>query len=375
MLNDKKILVITTTDNMIWQFLIPHIKRLQERGNVVECVCAKTGFWFDELTNKYGFKMHEISFERNPFKFKNFKAYNSLKKLQKDNNYEVIYCQQPVGALMGRLLGKKFKIPVIYTAHGFHFYKKCSIKNKILYKTAEKWLSKYTDVLITINDEDFEAAKKFNAKQVYKISGIGFDGKKYNAPVTNNRSEIKKALGLNEDDFVITTIAEFIKRKNYNTMLKVVSNLKYKIPNLKFLICGTGKLENNIKVQIKNLNLDNIVKILGYRRDINKILTISDVFMLPSYHEGLTLSVIEAMNFGVPCVVSDVRGNRDLIINNKGGFVFPPNDSDNFANSILKIYNDKTLASNFSSFNKNQSKKYSIENVLCELDNIYNSIE
>lgn len=373
MLNDKKILVISTTDNMIWQFLIPHIKRLQERGNKVECACAKTGFWFDELINKYHFKLHEIPFERNPFKFKNFKAYNKLKKLQKENNFEVVYCQQPVGALMGRLIGKKFKIPVIYTAHGFHFYKGCSIKNKILYKQAEKWLSKYTDVLITINNEDFEEAKKFKAKQVYKIDGIGFDNKKYDE-VVESKSEIKKLLKLNSKDFVITTIAEFIKRKNYKTMLEAVAKLKNDIPNLKFLICGRGKMEEQIKNEIKKLNLENVAIILGYRKDINKILMVSNVFMLPSYHEGLTLSVIEAMTYGVPCVVSDVRGNRDLIVDNKGGFVLPANDSKMFAESILKIYKDKKLSRKFGTFNKKQSNMYKIENILKELDDIYDKI-
>ena len=176
MLTNKKIMMIASTDNMIWQFMIPHIKHLQELGNEVECVCSKTGFWFDELKEKYGFIVHEIDFGRNPLKLKNIKAYKNLKKLQKERNFDFVYCQQPVGALMGRLFAKKFKIPCMYTAHGFHFFKGCGLANKYVYKPVEHWLSKYTDVLVTINEEDYQSALKMKAKKVYKINGIGIDG-------------------------------------------------------------------------------------------------------------------------------------------------------------------------------------------------------
>ena len=179
MFTNKKIMMLSTTDNMIWQFLLPHIKYLQEQGNVVEVVCAKTGFWFDELKEKYNLKVHEMPFERNPLKLSNLKAYKKLKDLHQKEKYDLIYCQQPVGGLMGRLIGKKFKVPVIYTAHGFHFFKGCSLVKKLVYKPVEKWLSKYTNLLITINDEDYESAKKMKAKQVFKINGIGMDFNKY----------------------------------------------------------------------------------------------------------------------------------------------------------------------------------------------------
>jgi len=372
-LTNKKIMVITTTDNMIWQFLIPHIKHLQERGNTVECVCAKTGFWFDELKDKYNFTMHEIDFGRNPLKLKNIKAYKKLCKLQEERKFEVVYCQQPVGALMGRLFGKKFKLPVIYTAHGFHFFKGCSLVNRVIYKPVEKWLSKYTNALITINDEDYQNALKMKAKKVYKINGIGMEFNKYE-PLTETKEEIRKSIDISKDDFVITTIAEFIDRKNYHTMLETISLLKDKIKNFKFLICGRGKNEEIIKEQIKNLGIENQVKVLGYRKDINRILSCSDMFFLASYQEGLTLSVIEAMSFGLPCVVSNVRGNRDLIVSGKGGFVAEPEDAKAFAIEIENLFNDKDLRKQFSEFNLEESKKYGIDKVKEQLEEIYKEI-
>ena len=374
MFTNKKVMMLATTDNMIWQFMLPHIKHLQEKGNSVEVVCARTGFWFDELKEKHNLVVHEIDFARNPLKPSNFKAYKKLKQLQKERNFDLVYCQQPVGGLMGRLIGKKFKLPVIYTAHGFHFFKGCSFKNKLVYKTVEKWLSKFTDILITINDEDYEAAKKMKAKHVAKISGIGMEFNKYQ-PLTESRTEIRKSLNLKEDDFAIVTVAEFIKRKNYNTMLKTIKELKNRNINVKFIICGRGQEEENIKAQIKEFDIAENVILLGFRKDINRILTASDMFMLASFQEGLTLSVIEAMSYGLPCVVSDVRGNRDLIIDGEGGFVVETTNEEMFADKIEALINNEEMKHKFAEFNKLESEKYTIKSVIAELEEIYKWIE
>ena len=269
-MENKKIMMLATTDNMIWQFLLPHIKQLQEMGNTVECVCAKTGFWFDELQEKFGLKCYDIPFERSPIKPQNLKAYKKLVKLQKHENFDLVYCQQPVGGLMGRLLAKRFKVPCIYTAHGFAFFKGNSKIKNLIYGIVEKNLAKYTDVLITINDEDYNASKVWKAKQKFKISGIGFDVNKYSENA--KRTDVRKELGL-KDEFTILTVAEFIKRKNYDTMLKTIAELKEE--NIKFLVCGTGRDKEKIKKQIKKLGLEDKVDLLGYRKDINNIMIAS----------------------------------------------------------------------------------------------------
>lgn len=372
-LTNKKILVVTTTDNMMWQFLIPHIKHMQELGNTVEGVCAKTGFWFDELKEKYGFTMHEIDFARNPLKPKNIKAYKKLRALQEENKYDLIYCQQPVGGLMGRLLGKKYKLPVIYTAHGFHFYKGCSIVNKLVYKTVEKWLSKYTDALITINSEDYENALKMKAKKVYKINGIGIDLNKLQTSKFD-KSEFRKELGLINNDKVVLTVSEINENKNYITMLKTMKELIKKDKSYKFVSCGVGVWEEKIKEYAKELGIENNCIFLGYRKDIGKIMQVCDLFFHASYREGLTLSVMEAMNFGLPCVVSNVRGNRDLIVNNEGGFISEPEDYLSFARQIETIFNNSELYNKFGKFNQEKSKEYTIDYVKQQLEEIYKEI-
>lgn len=369
MIQGKKILVVTTTDNMIWQFLLPHIKYLEDAGNVVECACNESGFWFKEMEKK-GLVLHKIDFPRNPLSTKLIKARKSLFNLVKQNKYDLIICHQPVGGVMGRMVGHKYKIPVIYVAHGFHFFKGCPKKN-LVYKAVEKHYSRYTDALVTMNEEDYQSALKFKAKRVYKINGIGFDENKYEQQ-TLSREDSRRALGIN-DEFVILTVAEMIKRKNYITMLKTIAELRNL--NIKFLICGRGCELENIQNKIKELKIEDIVEILGYRKDINNIMMASDVFFLPSFQEGLTLSVIEAMSFGLPCVVSSVRGNRDLIVNAKGGFVCAPTAVESFRDKFVYLFNNRDKLSEMGKFNKEVSKKYKYENVVEEMKKIYEEIE
>jgi len=370
MITNKKIMMIATTDNMIWQFLIPHINYLKSQGNVVECVCAKTGFWFDELSDKFGFTMHEIDFARNPFKLKNLKAYKKLKQLQKQENFDIVYCQQPVGGMMGRLIARKFKLPVIYTAHGFQFISGGSKLKNLLFKTAEKWLARKTDILITINDDDYKACQSWKAKKKFKISGIGFDINKYdNSPF--DKDEFKKSLGL-KDEFVILTVAEFSPGKNYETMLNAIAELKDK--NVKLISCGRGKCEQEIKSKIKELDIEDKVELLGYRKDINKIMQIADVFFLPSHREGLCLSMIESLNFGLPIITSNVRGCKDLVDNEVNGFVGEKDDHEYYAKVISKLLQNSELKEQMGKQSLLKAPEYSIENVLKQLEEIYNQL-
>lgn len=368
MFNHKRVLVLCTTDNMVTQFLLPHIKHMQQNGNVVDIACNSSGVWFKEL-QKLGLTVYELPCKRNPLKFSNVKAYKILKNIVKCNKYDLIYCQQPVGGVLGRLIGHKYKIPVLYTVHGFFFYKDCKLVNKLVYKTVEKWLAKYTDVIVTINEEDYIAAKSMKRDNVFKIPGIGFDKNKYQIQLT--KQQARKKLNLDDDCFVICTVAEFIKRKNYDTMLKTISQLQ---GNVKFIACGTGKLFKKMQKRVKKMNLIDKVIFLGYRKDVNHIMSAADVFFLPSHQEGLTLSIIEAMNFYLPVVTSDVRGNRDLIVDGKGGYVLDQNDYKSMASKLTELQNNLELRLQFGSFNHQHSFEYDLDNVIRKLDDIYECI-
>lgn len=367
---NKNIAVVATLDDMIERFMPPHIKYLLDNGaNKVDCFCKKTDFICSELSKMKNVNIIDIPFTRSPFTFKNYKGYKQLKKRFKNEHYDFVSCLQPVGGVMGRMVAKKFNIPCLYTAHGFHFFKGNSKFKNLIFRTIEKHFAKSTDALVTINEEDYQSALKFKAKKVYKINGIGVDLTKYKVNEDLDKIKFRKSLGLKEEDFVIVSIGELNENKNTLRMLDVVKKLNN--PNIKYVICGQGPLKEKYEEKIQKYNLQDRVKMLGFRKDIPDILTIADLYIMPSYREGLSKSMMEAMCYGLPVVASKIRGNIDLLGNNEGGLLCNPTDNEAFANAITLLYEDKKMASKFGKRNLKEVKKYDIEVVLKQMEKIY----
>lgn len=370
-LKGKKVLVITTTDNMIWQFLIPHIQDMQKMGAIVECACDKTDFFFDELKEKYKFIMHKIQFTRFPFTIKNVKARKQLFNLVRDNKYDLVYCHQPVGGVMGRMVGHKYHIPIIYVAHGFHFYKGCPLKNKLIYKTIEKHYSKYTDVLVTMNEEDFLASQKMYAKKNVLINGIGVDLNKYKINFDLDEATFRESLGVASDDFVVLSVAEFIKRKNIITLIKAIENTHNK--KIKLLLCGRGILKEELQNYVHENNLDERIKFIGYRKDISNCIQISNALAMASFHEGLPRCIMEAMSLEKPIICSDIRGSRDLV-GTEGGLLLSPTDTQGFTEAIEMLASNNSLCKKFGKRNKEFIQNYSLDKVLDQMRAVYKEL-
>lgn len=365
-LKGKKILVVCTTDNMIWQFLLPHIARLEERGAVVECVSSRTGFWFDALA-KRGLTMHEIGFERSPFKTANLGAWRALKKLVKNGGYDVIYCHQSVGGMLGRLVGKKYKIKVIYIAHGFFFWKGCPIKNKLLYRTAERFLAKRTDALVALNEEDYEAAFGMKAKRVYYTHGIGC------APrAAKNDCAVRQELGIGEDTPIVLTVSELIPRKNYPAMLRAFAALES--TDAHYVICGTGSGREETERYAAELNLTERVHFLGYRLDVPEIMRQANVLLHLARHEGLPIAVVEAMTAGLPVVASDIRGCREMI-EPQGGTLVPTDGSPKTVADALAFWlTNRDAVARAADFNSAKAELWLLPHVLDEYDRIFDEL-
>jgi len=369
-LSGKKVLVVTSTDNMISQFLIPHIQDMQKMGATVECACNKTGFFFDMLKNEYGFTMHRLDIPRRPFSFKIFKAKDELVKLIKDNKYDLIHCQQPVGGVLARMAGHECKVPVLYIAHGFHFFKGAPLQNKLLYKTVETAMAKKTDALVTMNEEDFLAAKKMRAKKVYKINGIGVDLNKYKNEKADEN--LRKELNIKDDDFVVLAVGELNENKNHRTLLSAFEQINNK--KIKLIICGQGPLKHEFENLIREKKMEDRVSLLGYRKDITSIYNLANIFIMPSFREGLPRSMMEAMVNGIAVVCSNIRGCKDLIWDNEGGILVLPKDAAAMKNATLKLYEDKKLREKFGQRNKEFVKNFSLDVVLAQMREIYKNI-
>ena len=377
-----KVLVLASVASMIDQFNMPNITLLLKMGYEVHIACnfEKGNTCTNDMISKLKMKLYnldvkyyQIDFDRNVFNIiQNIKAYKQIYNLIKDNKYKFIHCHSPIGGVCGRLAAKRLGVKVIYTAHGFHFYKSAPIKNWILYYPIEKILARYTDVLITINKEDFFIAKsKLNSKKVVYIPGVGIDVNKFkNINIDKDKKRIE--LGIPKDAFIVLSIGELNKNKNHVVIIKAIAKLNN--PKIYYLICGKGILDNKIKDLAKKYNIENNVKLLGVRDDIIEICSISDIFAHPSYREGLSVALMEAMASGLPVICSNIRGNKDLIEDNIGGYLIKPWDYDDFAKKIDFLIKNETIREFMSRNNRIKIQLFKIEKVLDILRDIYVSL-
>ena len=366
----KKILYITTLSRTINAFLVPHIENLIDQGYIVDCAC-----FIDKEVDKRilykGCNVFDIPFSRNPLNPKNIKAFKQLIKIQEEIRYDMVHVHTPVAAVYGRLLKLKFpKLKTIYTVHGFHFFKGGPKINWAIYYPIEVMMKKFTDIVITINSEDYERAKSFGIKKVYKTNGVGLDLTYYN-PDLYNKSKCREKFNLKEDDFVIAMIAEVNKNKNHAQMINAVEKLVKEHKNIKVLCAGDGPLLESVKKNIEDRGLSNVINMLGFRMDINEIISCCDVGVLMSYREGLPRNIMELMAFGKPVIGTNIRGNRDLIEDGVNGYLVEVGDYMKTYYALNTLINDKALLEKMSQNATHMVKQYSVENVLEELMEVY----
>lgn len=375
----EKVLMLASVASMIDQFNMDNIEILQELGYEVHVACnfEYGSTCTDEKVKQLKLKLEEmnvryyqIDFTRSVFNIKqDIIAYRQVLRIMNNNNYKFIHCHSPIGGVIGRLASKKMKIKCIYTAHGFHFFKGAPIKNWLIYYPVEKLLSNYTDVLITINEEDFEyARKKFKNTNIVYVPGIGVDVKKFVCS-SSIRTEKRRELGVSDTDKVLLSVGELIPRKNHKIVIEAIKEIEDS--SIKYYICGKGPLFDKYKRLICKLNLEKQVHLLGFRTDINEICQAADAYVFPSLQEGLPVALMEAMACGLPCVVSDIRGNRDLI-DDLGGEIVGIKKLCNWKDAIIRIVKSNRCIKG--EYNKNKVKAYSKEVVNNNMINIYKGI-
>lgn len=366
----KKILYVTTISDTINAFLVPHIKSLVEQGYKVDCAANIVEEFSEELID-IGVQIFEVPFTRNPLDINNLKAFKKLKKIQENNNYDIVHVHTPIAGMYGRMLKLKFKsLKTIYTVHGFHFYKGAPLLNWLIYYPIEKIMANFTDSMITMNSEDYERANLFNVKNVYKVNGVGLNLDFYNSS-NHDRVETRKKLNLQKDDFVIFMIAEVNKNKNHKQMIEAVKILKDKGIEVKVICAGEGPLLDTVNKEIRDQDLTENIFMLGYRTDISELISICDVGIMMSYREGLPRSIMEFMSCGKPVIGTNIRGIRDLIKNNVNGYLVDVGNSQDTADRIEKLYKEEQLLKSMSFKASETIKDYSVDKVINQLKKVY----
>ena len=366
----KKILFVATITEHFYYFHLPYLKMFHELGWQVD-VASHGDIELPWCDNRY-----EIPIRRSPADKENLQAYKMLKKIINDNAYDIVHCHTPMGGILARLASasqRKNGTKVLYTAHGFHFYKGAPLLNWLIYLPIEFVMSTVTDCLVTINEEDYSCAKKYlRTKDIRKVNGVGYNSDRYFPVSEAEKEETREKLGFNKEEKLLIYVAEMNANKNQSMLIRAMKKIFDLRDDVRLLIVGADNYEGKCIALAKELGVEDKISFLGHREDIDDLLHASDIAVASSYREGLPVNVMEALACGLPVVLSDNRGHRVLGVNGKNGFVVRVDDDIAMAEKICSIIDDKELYNRFSSNAVELIKPFSKESVIIELKDIYN---
>lgn len=366
-----KILYVTTIGTTM-RFFMKLIEELIANGHTVDIAANDS---VKKVPNRYrelGCRVFTLPCSRSPLNYSNYASVGRIRAIVEEGKYDIVHCHTPVAAMCTRLACRKLRkngVKVIYTAHGFHFYKGAPIKNWLLYYPLEKICAYFTDVLITINKEDFALAqKKMKAKCVAYVPGVGIDLEKFGkSAVERNRK--RQELGVPEDAVLLLSVGELNSNKNHEAVIRAIADM-----DVYYIIAGAGGLHQHLQNVIDTLGLSRRVKLLGFRSDVKELYEAADVFVFPSFREGLPVSMMEAMASGLPCVASRIRGNTDLMEHGINGFLCDPADANSVAECIGMLTKDQMSAREFAERSKEIMKEYDVANVIRAVQGIYEKV-
>lgn len=375
-MKDTKRILISSTDVMMYLFLLPHVKKLANSYQIdVACSSAdeyKSEGYEEVIRSELpkNSKYFHISSERSPYSIANFKAFKELRMIMSKGHYDLVWTNEPVMGVITRLAASKFRkngLKVLYLAHGFHFFKGAPILNWIYYPV-EKICSYFTDLMVMINKEDFQFTKKnFPKNDSRYIEGIGIDLSKY-VDVSVDVTKKRKELGVDENDILILSAGELMTRKNHEVIIEAISLINN--PKIKYIICGIGdRLDFLTNLAIK-CGVKDRVSFIGLRYDIPELLQATDIFAHPSKREGLGMAPLEAMASGLPILTSNIQGIKDYSVDGVTGFSLDPNDINGFSLAIKKLSDDRELRRKIGKNNVQAVQKWGVENSTIQLKNI-----
>jgi glycosyltransferase EpsD len=339
----------------------------KEQGWVVDNVSP--GLEAGNVDNQY-----DVAITRRPFSLKNILAYKAIKEIISENKYAIVHCHTPVGGVLGRLCAKaarKNGTIVIYTCHGFHFYKGSSLFSWLVYYTIEKLLSYYTDCIVTINQQDYVVAKeRFHAKKTFKINGVGVNLQRFKPVNIAERTVLRNEYQFKQDDFIIIYVAQLIPRKNHAFLINQIPFWVKKNNNIKILLVGGG-IDKEYKNSLKRYGVSDRVFFMGYRTDVENLYALSDVLISVSLQEGLPQNLIEGMACGLPVVCSNIRGHVDVVSHSVNGFLFSLNNPQEMNEYIYQLFSDVVLRDTISKQNIADAQKFSVTRSVADMAVIY----
>ena len=372
----SKRILVTSTDLMMVQFLIPHIINLAQNGFSVEIACSDVGGRMEEVRQKlngYVEKIHIVRLVRSPAASVNLQGYRDMKRIIDGGAYDIIWTNEPEMGDATRLAARRARkkgTKVLYMVHGFHFYKGAPKAYWLTFYPIERMMAAHADVICTVNREDYARAQKMKTGRVEYIHGIGINTARLTPK--ENHGDIRAELGLDRQAFLVLSVGELNKNKNQKTIIEAMAQLNDR--EIHYILCGKGDQLETLQKQVRELGLEENVHFLGYRNDVVDICSQSDVYVMPSHREGLPVSSLEAMYCGLPLVTSDIRGLVDVVEDGVSGYLCAPDDGAAFAGRIAELKKDPELRKSMGEHNRQAVKPFCIEQTMREVLGLIQSV-
>lgn len=366
----KILFVANVAKEHILKFHIPSIRKFKEIGWQVDVACS------GEETIPFCDTQFHTSWNRSPFSLKTFTGIFELKKILCQGKYDVVYCHTPVGGFVARLASRKFRktgTKVIYFSHGFHFFKGAPLVNWLIYYPIERLLVRWTDLVITINKEDYINAKeKLKASKVCMIDGIGIDVKRFwHVDRKYDRMKIRKELKIPQNAWVMIYLAELVPNKNQGMLLDVLKLVKEKNSDTYLLLAGIDHFEGKFQEYAKQVGVYENVRFLGWRDDTEKLYAAADICTATSIREGFGLNLVEALASGIPVVATRNRGHVSIIQEAVNGYLVDIGDCKTMAECICQVMIENVLAPINAEYIKKYDEDVIVDQIINHIKNIY----
>ncbi len=328
-----RILEVTTVAATVRAFLIPLIEHLVREGFAVDAMCHGAQMQLGELCPPIG-ELFDAPWTRRSLRLNRLlEATKRVRAYVEARRYDIVHVHTPIAGWLTRFALRKLRMRVgsrvVYTAHGFHFHRHGSALANAAFRTLERLAGRWSDVVVVVNREDFEAAVRYriiDRGRLRLIPGVGIDLDHY-CPQAVDEQEvraIRAQLGLRDGDSLFVMVAEFNAGKRHRDALRALRGLGRPSAHLAF--AGDGPLQKQVRREARRLRLSRQVHFLGFQEDIRPLVRAARATLAPSEREGLSRAVMESLALEVPVLGSDARGVRDLL-ERGGGVIFPVGDT------------------------------------------------
>jgi glycosyltransferase involved in cell wall biosynthesis len=337
--SEPSILFIATIDSTIWSFLMPYMRALRQQGWLVEAAACPTGC--AEQIEAEGFVFHPVSFARSPLRLANIKGTRQLLQLLRRGPFDIVHVHTPVAGFFGRWAAHEARTPcVIYTAHGFHFHEHGGRISNAIFLAAERMAARWTDILVTINRNDYDVAQlkmSGHGLRIRYVPGVGLDLQQYDSSLPTRTSLHEHGIQVTPDQCVVSWVGEFNPGKCPLEALRVVADLRCRGLSVCLIMAGDGPLLAATKAACAEWGLQSVCWFVGSVDWIPDLLAGSRVFIMTSLREGLPRAMMEAMAAGLPVVAYAIRGVRDLVQDGINGRLVPPGEVKQMADAVAEL--------------------------------------